>query len=91
MRKPRIAVRISCFGQGRVIYTARSGRGETLRTKTSYPKALGGNHFQKAQKIPLAEKRGKNWQRDGSKKKGGDTYKSARTYVGNKSCENCIS
>jgi len=60
MRKPRIAVRISCFGQGRVIYTARSDRGETLRTKTSYPKALGGKPFSKSTENPSGrEKREK--------------------------------
>jgi len=52
-----------------VIYTACSGKGEILRTKTSYPKALVGKTiFKKQNKIPLPGKGGKNWQREGGKK-----------------------
>jgi len=61
--------RIICFGQGRVIYAGGSGKGEILRTKTSDPKAsVGRTIFKEQNKIPLPEKGGKNWQREGGKK-----------------------
>jgi len=52
-----------------VIYTGGSGKSEILRTKTSYPKAsVGKTIFKEQNKIPLPEKGGKNWQREGGKK-----------------------
>ncbi len=52
-----------------MIYTGGSGKGEILRAKTSYPKAsVGKTIFKEQNKIPLPEKGGKNWQREGGKK-----------------------
>jgi hypothetical protein len=52
-----------------VIYAGGSGKGEILRTKSSNPKAsVGRTIFKEQNKIPLPEKGGKSWQREGGKK-----------------------
>ena len=61
--------RIICFGQRCVIYAGGSGKDEILRTKSSNPKAsVGRTIFKEQIKIPLPEKGGKIWQREGGKK-----------------------
>jgi hypothetical protein len=62
-------IELDLLCQGRVIYTGGSGKGDILRTKTSYPKAsVGKTIFKEQNKIPLPEKGGENWQREGGKK-----------------------
>ena len=63
----RIQLDLLC--QGRVTYAGGSGKGEISRTKTSDSKAsVGRTIFKEQNKIPLPEKGGKNWQREGGKK-----------------------